>query len=251
MSTMKTSLAKRRAAARIVSTGLEPVERRYVRALRTVARDAAAEYARALASDVRAMAREDSASGKIQELRVMFEVAIARLVGPLFDRHARDVLRVNARALRALGVRSISSLGIAEEVAKRRQENVNLVVDAHRAYADSVQDIFTDPENFGLRVEVLQAKLLERGDVSESRAELIARDQTLKLNGAITKARQTGAGVSEYVWSTSRDERVRDSHRVLEGQRFSWSSPPEVGHPGEDYQCRCVALPVIEELEGL
>jgi SPP1 gp7 family putative phage head morphogenesis protein len=245
------SLAKRRAAARIVSTGLDPVERRYVRALRTVARDAAAEYVRALASDVKAMAREDSASSKIQELRVMFEVALAKVVGPLFDRHARDVVRVNALALRSLGVRSITSLGIGEEVAKRRQENVDLVVQAHRAYADSVQDIFTDPESFGLRVEVLQARLLERGDVSESRAELIARDQTLKLNGQITQLRQTGAGVSEYIWSTSRDERVRDSHRVLEGQRFSWSSPPEVGHPGEDYQCRCVALPVIEDLEGL
>ena len=82
--------------------------------------------------------------------------------------------------------------------------------------------------------------------MSESRAELIARDQTLKLNGAITKARQTSAGVNSYTWNTSHDDRVRESHAALDGQIISWDAPPEAGHPGEDFQCRCVPIPVIE-----
>jgi len=118
-------------------------------------------------------------------------------------------------------------------------------------YADQVEEIFSDPSNFGLRVEELQAMLLERADVSVSRAELIARDQTLKLLGQINEERQTAAGVESYEWSTSNDERVRDEHQILEGTTQSWDSAPEPGHPGEDFQCRCVAVPIIPELEGI
>lgn len=176
--------------------------------------------------------------------------AVPEKVGPVFERHARQVGDANRKAMRVVGIKG-SDIGITAEVAKRRDENIQLVVKAEREYAQSVKDIFSAPENVGLRVEDLKKQLLERGDVSESRAELIARDQTLKLNGAMTEIRQTNAGVQEYVWSTSLDERVREEHAALEGQTFSWSSPPEPGHPGEDYQCRCVALPVIAELEGL
>ena len=58
--------------------------------------------------------------------------------------------------------------------------------------------------------------------------------------------------MEEYVWSTSQDSRVRDSHRRLNRKKFRWDDPPVVDpktgrrcHPGEDYGCRCVALPVF------
>lgn len=102
----------------------------------------------------------------------------------------------------------------------------------------------------GVRVEVLTKRLRDRFDVSESRAELIARDQVLKLNGQINNERQTKLGITEYKWSTSKDERVRPMHLALDDRIFSWDDPPEVGpgrheHPGGDYQCRCVAIPIM------
>jgi SPP1 gp7 family putative phage head morphogenesis protein len=88
----------------------------------------------------------------------------------------------------------------------------------------------------------------ERTDVTDSRAKLIARDQTAKLNGLLTQERQTDIGVESYVWRTVGDERVRDTHADNEDQTFSWDNPPvETGHPGEDYQCRCWAEPVLPE----
>jgi len=102
----------------------------------------------------------------------------------------------------------------------------------------------------GQRVELLAADLVERFGVSDSRAELIARDQILKLNGQINEARQTAAGVVEYEWSASQDERVRDGHRDLDATVHRWDTPPVTDqrtgathHPGGDYQCRCVAIP--------
>ncbi len=102
-----------------------------------------------------------------------------------------------------------------------------------------------------MRVEDLADLLQGRTGVAESRAMLIARDQTTKLNGALNEIRQTEAGVTSYTWSTSLDERVRDEHSEREGEVFDWDSPPEDGHPGEPIQCRCVAIPVVEEFAGL
>lgn len=82
-------------------------------------------------------------------------------------------------------------------------------------------------------------------------ARLIARDQVAKLNAAITQRQQTDAGIRRYRWSDSRDERVRDSHKKLNGRIFRWDDPPETDagrrcHPGQDYQCRCCALAIFD-----
>lgn len=56
------------------------------------------------------------------------------------------------------------------------------------------------------------------------------------------------AGITDqYVWRTLRDERVRPSHRMNDGRVFSWSDPPATGHPGEDYNCRCEAVPFVAD----
>ncbi len=104
-------------------------------------------------------------------------------------------------------------------------------------------------ENFGLRHEELSAKLEAAFGVSQARADLIARDQTLKLAGDLTHIRQTQAGITSYVWTTSGDERVREEHAVLDGETFEWRSPPEVGHPGQDFNCRCTAYPIVPGFE--
>ena len=84
----------------------------------------------------------------------------------------------------------------------------------------------------------------------KARARLIARDQIGKFNGALTQLRQTEIGVEEYIWATSRDARVRPSHAILDGKKFRWDKPPAVGHPGEDYECRCSAIPVMDKFFG-
>lgn len=217
-------------------------EARYVRTLRSLARESASEVLSLL------LARTDASApgGYAEHVERIIEGVRIR-VGVAFDRHAAELSKANGKAMRVQGIQA-SDLGLDAVIAKRRAENVDLVVKAQRIYAASVKEVFEDPSNDGLAVDVLKGKLLERGSVSESRAELIARDQTLKMNGEITKTRQENAGIDSYVWTTASDERVRDEHAALDGETFSWSSPPSVGHPGADYQCRCVAIPVIPDL---
>lgn len=108
--------------------------------------------------------------------------------------------------------------------------------DLARAVVDAAQQGTTD----------LQSVIEQRFQVAGSRARLIARDQVSKLNGQVTQHRQQSLGITRYEWSTSNDERVRASHRALDGKVFDWSAPPAEGHPGQPIQCRCVALPVVD-----
>jgi len=206
--------------------------------------------------------------------------AIPTLVNTAFTKMSTDVTAHNAKALKAMGVplgprpvhkqrqrrhvhghrgdavgqtlaKQLNEPGISSQIDTARMANIALITNAARDYAADVQSVFNDPKNVGLHVKDLTDKLVERGNVSQSRAELIARDQTLKLNGNITQIRQTAAGITSYTWSTSNDERVREEHRELEGQVFTWADPPSVGAPGQDFQCRCIAVPVIEGLEEI
>lgn len=142
----------------------------------------------------------------------------------------------------------------SERVVKWRTENVNRITGMQKDQIEKVRNILDVGQ--GRRVESL-AEDIERqlDDVSASRAELIARDQVLKLNGELTQDRHEAAGIEKYWWSTSQDERVRPTHADLEGELFSWDDPPETNdngdrnHPGGDFSCRCVATPFLEELE--
>ena len=106
----------------------------------------------------------------------------------------------------------------------------------------------------GISTKKLANELLPLIDIEngnpEKRAQLIARDQISKFNGALTQVRQEEVGIEKYIWSTSMDERVRPSHESKEGLTFSWDNPPvDTGAPGFDINCRCVALPILDDFK--
>jgi SPP1 gp7 family putative phage head morphogenesis protein len=148
-----------------------------------------------------------------------------------------DAVLPNARKLEQTWLRNNTDLIQLEERARRE-----------------VEAIITNPQRQGRRVEQVRAEIQERLNVTRSRAELIARDQTLKMYGQIQEERQTAAGIERYVWSTSDDERVRPDHEDLDGTEQRWDSPPIVDkrtgrreHPGLDFQCRCSAVPILDD----
>lgn len=239
-------------------TAVRVAENRYKRRLVAIVKGVQASYMNVLEphlGDVAQGFRTDAHPltrwrQDLDRLDARIKENIQTKTGEAFDEMQRRVNKENFQAAKKL--LGITPSPLAQiDIQHIKNENIALVENAARVYAQDVRDIFSDPNTLGMSVDELKKKLLERGNVNDSRAELIARDQTLKLNGALNEKRQKDAGVTEYVWSTSKDDRVREEHRELDGQTFSWSNPPEPGHPGEDFQCRCVALPVVTELEGI
>ncbi len=133
------------------------------------------------------------------------------------------------------------------EIGGWMKDSVGRISGVQNDELDTIHEILVAGQ--GRRHEAIAAEIEERLGMVEEKAEAIARDQVLTLNGKITRHRHVAAGIKSYIWTTAGDERVRSEHEELDGQEFSWDSPPEPGHPGEDYNCRCVAYPVIPDLD--
>ncbi|QHJ84901.1 MAG: hypothetical protein [Caudoviricetes sp.] len=137
-------------------------------------------------------------------------------------------------------------------------ENVSLIQSIKTDFINDIgSNVFTRFKK-GFRHADMINEIRERGNVTYSRAKLIARDQTAKLNAAFEEERSIKLGFDEYVWQGTGDERERESHRVLNGMLCKYSDPTIysdddgktwkkrstigafIGKPGEDYQCRCL-----------
>lgn len=143
-----------------------------------------------------------------------------------------------------------NSPNIAEKVNAMTTANVQLIKSIRSQYLDKVQNAVTQALVSGSLNKDLTAQIKALGQTTEKRAAFIARDQSSKLNSALTQARHEDLGVKKYMWSTAGDERVRDSHAEKDGQIFEYANPPaDTGHPGHDVNCRCVQIAVFDETQ--
>ena len=147
-----------------------------------------------------------------------------------------------------------------EAIRRWIAENVLLIKSIPSETLGNMREIILGSYLKGSSIRDIQKAIQETYNVSKRKAQLLARDQVATLNAQLTKAQQTDAGCKKYRWSDSRDGRVRDCHKALNGKVFSWDNPPEMWyetkqgrvytgrrcHPGEDYCCRCVAIPVFD-----
>ena len=166
-----------------------------------------------------------------------------------------------ATAVRAAGGPDLGPFMAPQDVADEVQIALDRSVALIQGLSDTMQRdvahvIWMGASNQTPADEVGQ-QIAERIGIGRRRADFIARDQLATVNGELTRARHQRLGGEEYIWDTSRDERVRGnpqglyprarpSHFVREGRAFRWSAPPEGGHPGHAPGCRCRARPLIE-----
>lgn len=133
-----------------------------------------------------------------------------------------------------------------DQIKKFTRDNVKLIKSIPEQYFAQIESTVSNMIQQGKMTKDIEEEIYNRYSVSESRAALIARDQTNKFNGALTELRQREVGIKQYQWSTSLDERVRPEHEERHNDIFSWDNPPSDGHPGQAINCRCEALAVIE-----
>lgn len=86
---------------------------------------------------------------------------------------------------------------------------------------------------------------------SKAKAKFLARQETSLLMSKYRETRYSALGIEEYKWSTSHDERVRHDHKILDNKVFRFDEPPVTNrktgarnNPGEDFNCRCQAIPI-------
>lgn len=129
------------------------------------------------------------------------------------------------------------------------ERNAALIKGLSEETAAKVKSVMVDAVINGKPVRETQKRIARILRVEDSRARLIARDQTAKLNSDLNRIRHKQAGINRYIWRTSLDERVRPRHRRLEGKtyRYGQKTGAEEGlPPGQPIQCRCIAQAIVE-----
>lgn len=195
----------------------------------------------------------------IDSLRVLLERAdvLYNSVSGMFERVGAWVLKEwNAimEYLFSVPIRFKSNTDLEGNLATLKeiwvQENLNYIksIDAEilAKIRHELSDAIISGVNSALLTKQISEKIADIADIEIKRATLIGADQVGKLNSRMAQYRQQNAGLTQYKWSTSRDERVRQWHREREGQIFWWNNPPFDGNPGMAIRCRCVALPVFD-----
>lgn len=217
-------------------------------------------------------ARTPPGSTYVRERLGAAEIILQEAIAP-GSQLSRDIrvlaARVNKKGevefRRLVGISPRAELGAGAALDSFRDKNVAKIKSLAGQQLDEITAILANAEIEAMRVEDIRAQLLDRFDVNKSKADLLARDQVLKLNGELTQVRQEGVGITQYIWTTSHDERVRGNpagkwphglHYQLDGTVQSWADPPICSpdgrreHPGLDYQCRCTAFPILPELQA-
>ena len=153
------------------------------------------------------------------------------------------------------------------------EDNYTLITSNAKNYVSKINTLTEQAIVNGLSPMKLKEEIKKATEsLSDKHCKLLARDQMGKLNGQITEAQMTEVGLDMYVWSTAYDDRVRNSHAVMEGLLCRWDDASVCSydngktwvprpadavdlHPGQDIQCRCVALAfypeLVSEMEGI
>jgi len=143
-----------------------------------------------------------------------------------------------------MGLNNVSASDIAGLKNSWIRENVSLITAANTAQLSKLESMFRRASRDGMSRGVLIGEVKSILGATESRASLIADDQTYKLDGQIDRFKQQSIGLRTYIWRTMLDNRVRPKHMALEGKRRSWSS--DWPHPGQEIRCRCWAQPDLK-----
>lgn len=205
----------------------------------------------------------DLLEAALQRILARFSKALGDKRPAIFD-VGQALNQANEEATRkSLGVDLfLGDPQIVKAIDAWTKDNARKITRLAEAEADQISNIVLNGYRQGLSPSGLRSAILDtfrsaneresqivRGMSLEDRAKFVARDQVATLNGQVARMRQERVGIRKYIWQTSEDERVRPEHAALNGKVMSWDDPPPFGHPGMDYNCRCVALPYLDDTD--
>lgn len=189
--------------------------------------------------------------------------AVKRMVTPIADINAktwREAARKSTRG-RFLYDLLMEELQQGKDILINDQllENAALIKTLPNDIAEKVVKDIADEALKGKRARSIEKIIKQETDKhSRASARLIARTEVAKTQSALTRVRAQSLDMQWYVWRTALDgNRVRPSHRLMEGVLVNWNDPPSpealageksVGnyHAGNIWNCRCFSEVLVD-----
>lgn len=202
---------------------------------------------------------------QIELINVLGKFGLKRRLTKISQRLDTHSKREFARMLKSVSIDITDDMLMGDffsrELEKWVQENVNLISTLPQKTLAAMRRVALDGYMNGQSIPTITKEIQkEYRSVGKNQAKLIARDQTAKLAAHANQSRQEEAGIEEYIWVCNIDGRERTCHRELNGKKCRWDTPEPQwydtktrgrvytgkAHPGEYFQCRCRAKPIID-----
>lgn len=211
------------------------------------------------------------------EFRRLIERAIKRLskispeeiagklnAAPALDRALAKTDRAFHESIEGVAVSPKLTAEQRARIADEWQNNLRLSIQGFaKEQASELREKMQGLVYGGQRWGASQKMISDAYGVAESKARFLARQETSLLMAKFKEVRYRSAGIEEYKWvcvQGSPAHPVRPEHKKLgdlskRGIVFKWSDPPlktpsGSKNAGEDFNCRCVAVPVVRFKTG-
>ncbi len=229
----------------------ERLEAEYLRSLRQLTRQ--------VEKIVKAHAQEGSDNVELQNALRRYAEQIRPWATAVANKMVMRIARKDENAWAKLGVdmgralrKEIQDAPTGDTLRDFLAEQVHLITSLPLDAAERVHKLTTEGLMHGTRTDEIMREILRTGEVTESRARLIARTEIARTASGLTMARAQFVGSTHYVWRTSHDGDVRESHKKMEGAVIPWDTMPLLSdgtrcHAGMIYNCRCYPEPIISK----
>ena len=153
----------------------------------------------------------------------------------------------------------IRTAGLRPELDQIARRNADLIRSVPEDVAQSITRMSRTMQEAGSRPEAIVREIRRRApELTKSKIKMIAHTEIGRAETDLNRARSLNLGLDWYIWSTSRDSRVRPSHRFMDGVLVNWNDPPSpealigekstLGHYHSSCcpWCRCSSLSVAD-----
>jgi SPP1 gp7 family putative phage head morphogenesis protein len=227
------------------------VERYYGSQLRKIARHIGEIVSGSPPSDLMQAAALRERLRKYAELITPWGRSVAERMLADVSRRDRDAWRSRVTEMGQLLRREIDTAPTGMAMRRLLQEQVALITSLPTEAGERVHRLTVEGLADGGRAAQVAEEIMRIGQVTRSRANLIARTEVGRAATTLTQTRAEHVGSTGYIWRTAGDSDVRESHRRMAGRFVAWDDAPVLdglkGHAGALPNCRCYCEPVIPE----
>lgn len=230
---------------------LRKIEREYSRSLRRVADQVGLLIGAFKDFDYQASLRISDSLRRYADLLTVWATETAKDMLVQVDRKDQAMWMAASKDLSKGLQEEIKSAPTGQVMKELLGERVTLIKSIPLAAAERVHKLAIEATEGGIRASEVAEKIKQSTQVSIGKANTIARTEVSSASSKLTEARATHIGSEGYIWRTSGDSDVRDSHEAMNGKFVRWDSPPTLdkmtGHAGCFPNCRCYPEPVLPE----
>lgn len=183
--------------------------------------------------------------------------------GKMFDKALWKVESSFQQSVKGIAIAPKVTPQMRKQIADEWNNNLELyIVDFTTDEIKELRHYVQKSAYVGNRYGSLVKKIQDSFGVSSNKAKFLARQETSLLMTKYKQSRYKEAGIFEYTWHSvagSPKHPVRKRHQKLadaskKGKIYRWDKPPVTSedgeperrnNPGEDFNCRCSARPVV------